>query len=103
MKLLLRGWSKYVLDHTLIDDDISNVKASEEEASPGGDRLEIVSPETTVSGDLRIVAKAKNLRLTGDFEVTVRLTKDEVANLARIAFGKDPFADVVDALSREER
>jgi len=100
MKLLLKGWSKYVLDHTLIDNDISKVKASQEEATSGGHCLEIVPPETTVSGDLRIVARASNLSLNGDFEVTVRLTKDEIANLARIAFGKDPFADVVDALSK---
>jgi len=54
-------------------------------------------------GELRIVARADKVSLNGDFEVTVRLTKDEIANLARIAFGKDSFDDVVDALSRKER
>jgi hypothetical protein len=64
---------------TLIDNDISKVKASEEEATSCGDCLEIVPPETTVSGDLSIVARASNLSLNGDFEVTGRLTKDEIA------------------------
>jgi|SRR5215469_1563812 len=102
MKLHLRGWSRYVLDHTLIDKDISKAKEWAE-ATSGGNCLEIVAPGTTISGALQIVAKAENLNLNGDFEVTVWLTKDEIANLARIAFGKDLFADVVDALSRKER
>jgi hypothetical protein len=49
---------------------------------------------------LAIVAKAENVSLNGNFEVTIRLTKDEIANLARIAFAENSFAEVVDALSR---
>ena len=45
MKLLLSGWSKYVLDHMLIDKDISSAKASAEDATTGGDPLEIVPPK----------------------------------------------------------
>jgi hypothetical protein len=63
-----------------------------------GDGLLIRPP--SASGELAIVAKAENVSLNGNFEVTIRLTKDEIANLARIAFAENSFAEVVDALSR---
>lgn len=100
MKLLLKGLDRYVLDHTLIDNDISKAESAEPDIPPG-DCLSI--KPLNALGELRIVAKAENVSPNGNFQVTIRLTKDEIANLVRIAFGKDPFADVVDALSGKQR
>ena len=100
MKLLLRGWDRYELDHTLIDNDISKIKSPEPEITP--DECLRIRPPNAL-GELGIVAKAENVSLNGNFNVTIRLTKDEIANLVRIAFGNDPFADVVNALSRNQR
>jgi len=97
MKLLLRGRDRYELDHTLIDNDISKVKSPEPDMAPGVGLL-IMPP--SASGELGIVAEAENVSLNGNFKVTIRLTKDEIANLARIAFAEDSFPEVVDALSR---
>ena len=96
MKLLLTGLDRHQLDHMLIDTDISKAKSPEPDIS-SGDCLRIRPP--SASGELRIVAKAENVSLDGNFNVTIRLTKDEIANLARIAFAEDSFAEVVDALS----
>ncbi len=58
----------------------------------------IKQPKT--HGELRILAKAENVSLNGNFEVTVSLTKNEIARLAAAAFAEDSFSDVLDALSR---
>jgi hypothetical protein len=85
MKLLLRGWERYDLDHTLIDNDISKAKPPEADVSPS-DVVWIRQP--SASGELGIVAKTENVSLNGNFQVTIRLMKDEIANLARLHSAK---------------
>lgn len=51
--------------------------------------------------DLMLIGDARDLRLNGNYQVTVRLTKDEIADLARVAFEGDSFAAVIDVLSKK--
>jgi hypothetical protein len=87
MKLLLEGWDRHELNHTVVDGEISEFK----------------EPYLNALGEVRVLAKAENLSLNGNFEVTVCLTKDEIARLARIAFAEDLFSDVLNALSQGTR
>jgi hypothetical protein len=52
---------------------------------------------------LDVRAYAHDFMGRGSFVVTVRLTKREIANLARIAFAEDRLSDVINALSKSER
>jgi hypothetical protein len=101
MRLSLYGWGRYVLNHDLINFDVSDLELSRDRTYFGDQAyIERHDPESDGEPDgLELVAKASNVSLNGDFLVRVRLTKDEIANLARIAFRDDPFADVVAALS----
>lgn len=52
---------------------------------------------------LEVVAYAPNaMGSRGNFALTVRLTKREIANLARIALAKDRFSDVIDLLTARD-
>ena len=97
MRLEFEGWLRHLIDHTLINTEISKLRPDDDEGCPiHGAR--IVGP--TILGELIIRASAEKLNLHGDYKVEIRLTKAEIANLARIAFENDSFADVLDALSQ---
>ena len=99
MKIELEGWLRHVLIHTLMESDISKVKPSED-GVPSVSEARLRWP--TKSGELVIRGHAEGVSLNSDFEVSVRLNKDEIANLARIAFEKDSFSDVIGLLSRKD-
>lgn len=101
MKLILYGWRRSVRNHELIDRDVSQLELSQNKSYFGNEAyIERSDTEFNLEPDgLEIVAKAENVSLNGNFSVRVQLTKDEIANLARIAFAKEPFAEVVAALS----
>jgi hypothetical protein len=53
--------------------------------------------------ELIIRSRANAVQLHGDYEIDIRLTKKEIANLARAVFNNDRFGTVVHVLSRKKR
>jgi type IV secretory pathway TraG/TraD family ATPase VirD4 len=79
----------------LIDRDFSQTQPSENEEFYYRDQVYIESDEKSVC----LVSSAENVSLMGDYCVRIQLTKEEVANLARIALGSMRFDQVVELLS----
>jgi hypothetical protein len=52
-------------------------------------------------GEVLIEKGVENCRIHGNQVLQMRLTKNDIANLVRIAWGKQPFGDLVDALSKK--
>jgi hypothetical protein len=104
MELFFCGWRRHVRSHVLIDLDISGLELSENRSHSRGEAY-IESPEhhTLKMSGLDVVAKAQNVSLNGDYYVRVTLTKEEIANLARIGLRNDPFGDVIAALSKRQK
>jgi hypothetical protein len=89
MKVSFEGAGRFCGSHVLMDRDLSDF------------RLEIQSD--TGSGDVEIESTTVSERLGGGrYRVRVRLTKKEIANLAKRAFRNESFGEVVDSLSRCE-
>lgn len=97
MKIEVRGMNHYVADRELMNTDISAARSFEEHTD------DCDCYPIRGCGDLAIKVSAENVHLNGNYEVTVSLTKDEIANLARIAFRKERFGDVVAALTERGR
>ena len=97
MEVNLTIWDKTTgKSHRLIDHDISEVKAGADTGPGRHGRIDCL--QVAKSGELlEITALAENVELDGNYKVKVWLTKNEIANLARIAFSEDRY--VIDALS----
>ena len=105
MKLMFYGWGRYVKDQELINSDVSQLEVSQNKAYSGNEAyIERLDTEFNSEPDgLELVVKAAKVSLNGNYLVRVRLTKEEIANLARIAFAKEPFSEVIVALSEKPR
>jgi len=108
MKVLLDGWKRCTGGHQLVACDVSNAGLHNESDGWGRGMLEdgvirAVGLEQGEPTGLEIVAYAHNVMGSrGNFALTVRLTKGEIANLAKIAFGRDQFSEVISLLSKRE-
>ena len=58
--------------------------------------------ERVGAGVVEIFWGSPRLKLNGNYEARLMLTKADIANLARIAFDKDPFGEEVAVLSKQE-
>ena len=95
MKVSCSGWRRTVLDHDLIEGDISHVKPSENTRYYAGEIYIEVKDRK-----LAILSRAENLHLSGDYFFRISLSRNEIANLAMVAFGKKQLSGVIDALSK---
>lgn len=104
MELLFSGWKRFISTHRLVENDISRARPMKSKTYWRG-RAYIstakTSPQGVSSEEIEIATNADNLVLHGDYLVRIRLTKAEVANLAKIAFAKDPFGIVAAALAHQ--
>jgi hypothetical protein len=94
MKVSFEGAWRFSGSYGLMDSDLSDLR-------PGHSRWPARLEIDASSGDLEIVSTTGSERLgPGRYRVRVRLTKKEIANLAKIALRNEPFGDVVDSLSQ---
>jgi hypothetical protein len=101
MRISMSGWRRDVLNHHVVDRDVADLEPSEDKTYFANEAY-IEKSDTRFNAEpegLEVAAVAEKLSLNGDYVVRVKLTKDEIANLARIAFRNDPFGDVVTAFS----
>jgi hypothetical protein len=98
MRVLCAGWKHTDKYHKLMNRDISDVKPSSEKTRYRDE----VYIEMNDDG-LNTFSGVENLKINGNFSVEVRLSKKEIINLARIALAKDPFGEVVGALSKSTK
>ena len=94
MKISAEGYFRNCGVHVLKQNDLSGVEEQESCYRDGIQR-------DGESGDLSIVTVAHNVRLDGSYRMILRLTKREIANLARIALSSESFGGAVEALSKK--
>lgn len=95
MRVACEGWRHVDKFHKLMDRDISAVNTSTENTYLR-DQVHIHVDD----GHLYIATGVENLKMKGNFSVEIRLSKEEIINLARIALVEEPFGKVIRGLSR---
>jgi hypothetical protein len=91
-----KGRKRYT--HYLIPDDADISKVG-----PSGSHEYQLFRRISINedGDALVVrSSTKGIAMNGHFWITVRLTKKEIANLARIAFAEVPFGEVANLLRK---
>jgi len=94
MRVLCKGWRHIDKNHMLINRDIS---LTHDAAEWPRNRDEIYLDLD--GNDVVISSGVENLQMKGNFAIYVRLSKKEIINLARIALAREPFGEVIAALS----
>ena len=79
--------------------DISHVSESDDKGDTWGELTENVYLYVA-DGEVLIEKGVEKCSIHGNQVLQIRLTKNDIANLVKIAWGKESFGDLVDALSR---
>lgn len=97
MKLSFSGWRRDMGPNTLVDRDFSLAKLGDAEDGYYGDHVYVEAEATCVD----LITRATNVSLNGSYCVRISLTKEEIANLARIALASTPFGEAIQLLSKK--
>jgi hypothetical protein len=96
MRIHCEGWKRSQNCHELMNRDISRVLPSNPDQTPYRDEVYIYIHEK----EIRIFSGIENFSMgKGNYAVDIRLTREEIINLARIALAKEPFGKVIELLS----
>jgi len=98
MEISCIGLRRWVHTHTLGSGDVPVVQGPGPSGLYSIDQIYV----ETEDDDITIISGARKLSLSGNYVVRVRLTRGDIANLARVAFEGQPFGQVVDALSKRK-
>jgi hypothetical protein len=97
MRISCEGWKRVQNCHVLMNRDISRISPTHPNQKANRDNVYIHVRES----DIGIFCGVDNLSIgRGNYAVDIRLTKEEIINLARIALAKEPFGKVIEQLSR---
>jgi hypothetical protein len=97
MFLTLSGWRRNCGTNRISDVELTSVTPSNEPPRSFARSRTYISRHP--SGEIQVALCAQNIRLNGDYLVSLRLTEADIAHLAAFAFRDRVFSEVVAALS----
>ena len=96
MEVSLEGWRRNCGSLNISRAEVETLEFTEAPASYSGSKIYFFRRK---NGEVVIRHRAPDLRLNGDYLASIKLTPEDIAAMARVAFKGRPFEEVVALLA----